>query len=784
MLRHGFFPVSTDWRSIPVHNVHHSTEPLCDSSQTEPFSVNIATNTPRDHNKAHMHAARTWKSLNPGVASHISESEIVDMNIANPDQIVELMESYGGRRQLHFLFKNFKQWAEVIRNHKWSQAQLSIILRSFQFVDMNARCAAEIIEGVTEQIKKCKPLYPVNIRYSLQGISSSSCSSLHVENLLKELTINFASSQYSFSGPIVASCLHSVNKLSSNQEVVRQLVNVLATRLTSPERRPLADATSRNWRHRHELSGSDVGYALLGLRQLSSQHVAVRNLVSALAGRLRYYDRSHPFAPRMIGNALFGLQNMSSNDPSVCLLLQELNPLIRGCNETFRFSEIAFGLYGLRLCSCSAGAVRELVTILVSKLRNNVITIPEEDNCADHWYTFALQGLSSMTTDYPEVRELLGLLNQRFEEAMHRQAVSTVEADNKGRRDMNAVLSPLRRTSVSNALLGLGQMNSSYPEVQQSLSLIDRYLFQSPRLAGNFTIRQMSQSIHALRSMSADNKAVQDVLQIIADRLEPLTYAFNGYLAAHALCGLRNMNTGQPNVRELLRVILPKVEGCVSPVEGKHIGTALYGLKSLSSECEEVRMLMKAINTYMFPLLKQQQGRSSARSHHPHSTLFDINDDASNDDNTKMGSKRQVNEMESISCLNALRGLQFKTVDHPEVVETITLLTSKLQSCTLPFMSKPLCYAIGAFTHLKHTHPAVQELLIEITRRLEKARGNIWVRELEIALSGLAHMQPGSNTSLVEADEVVEQLRETLRRKALQAGRAETTAHLENDIIF
>ena len=93
------------------------------------------------------------------------------------------------------------------------------------------------------------------------------------------------------------------------------------------------------------LNGQEVGNALYGLQGMSSDSADVRSLVRALSGQVQRCNE--PLNGQEVGNALYGLQGMSSDNADVRSLVRALSGQMQRCNEPLDEQAVGNALYGL-----------------------------------------------------------------------------------------------------------------------------------------------------------------------------------------------------------------------------------------------------------------------------------------------------------------------------------------------------------------------------------------------------------------------------------------------------
>jgi hypothetical protein len=94
------------------------------------------------------------------------------------------------------------------------------------------------------------------------------------------------------------------------------------------------------------LSAQAVGNALYGLQNMSSDVDEVRSVLRELAPKVK--ECKEPLDAQAVGNALYGLQNMSSDEDEVRSVLRELAPKVKECKDTLSAQEVGNAMFGLR----------------------------------------------------------------------------------------------------------------------------------------------------------------------------------------------------------------------------------------------------------------------------------------------------------------------------------------------------------------------------------------------------------------------------------------------------
>jgi len=124
------------------------------------------------------------------------------------------------------------------------------------------------------------------------------------------------------------------------------------------------------------LSAQNVGMALYGLQNMSSDRSEVLQLLSVLSPLLESCDGR--LSAQNVGMALYGLQNMSSNRPEVLQLLSVLTPLVGSCDGRLSAQSVGMALYGLQNMSSARQEVLQLLSVLIPILKSYDGSLPAQ----------------------------------------------------------------------------------------------------------------------------------------------------------------------------------------------------------------------------------------------------------------------------------------------------------------------------------------------------------------------------------------------------------------------
>mmetsp|Transcript_12560 Transcript_12560/g.23259 ORF Transcript_12560/g.23259 Transcript_12560/m.23259 type:complete len:320 (+) Transcript_12560:3-962(+) len=214
--------------------------------------------------------------------------------------------------------------------------------------------------------------------------------------------------------------------MSSNGTEVRALVSALAERVVACSDR---------------LSSADIGRALRGFRSLSTDHIEVRKLLRAVM--IKVDDSECDLDAHSVELACMGMQRMNSSHHDV----------------------------------------RNLLLILEGKISQRMsmepIKLQPRQACN------AIHGLQHMSSEYPEVRRLLGVLVELLEDSSPSTAVRAM-------REAQGAPSPtipeqyFTPRAMANALKGLQCMSCAHVDVRDAIRTLAEKLLDDEELLEQF----------------------------------------------------------------------------------------------------------------------------------------------------------------------------------------------------------------------------------------------------------------------------------------------------------
>ena len=286
---------------------------------------------------------------------------------------------------------------------------------------------------------------------------------------------------------------------------------------------------------------------------------------SCWASTLLMYTQ--PLSPRQISDLLFGLKSVRRDAMEPILsLVSAISPTTLRCKGLFSKIDIGAACMGLKNLSSEYAPVRELLTILTTKITasRDVLNAQASAN--------ALYGLQSMSSEHAEVRILLSALAAKI-------AMTT---------------EPFKGQEIGTALYGLKGMTSNHAEVRVCVGILAEKIIGCTDILNTQVI---GNALYGLQGMSCEFVEVKAVIKAMADGIAVSRDTLDAQAIGNLLYGLQSMSSTSPEVRNLLKTLVPKISHSSDHLTTQHISNALYGLKNMHSDCEEVRAILSVIAT-------------------------------------------------------------------------------------------------------------------------------------------------------------------------------------------
>lgn len=339
-------------------------------------------------------------------------------------------------------------------------------------------------------------------------------------------------------------------------------------------------------------------------------------------------------------------------------------------NEDLKSREASNSLYGLRCLSSDIPEVRYLISVLNKKLAAN--KLPFISQAVGN----ALYGLHLMSSESEEIRELLVILANK---------VSTCKE-------------LLQAQNIGNALYGLKNMNSDISEVRLLISKLTPLIQKSKEPLNG---QALGNSLYGLQNMSAKEVEVRELLQVLAVKITKTWDYIKAQEIGNALYGLKRMNSDVTEVRNLLMALIPKIRTSPECLDAQAIGNSFYGLQNMKSDSPEVRSLLDVL-------------AEKVRNSNP--------------------------ELDGQAMGNSLYGLQGMSSHYREVREVILALNEKIRYSNFDFNAQEVGNALYGLQNMCSNYREVLLLLLTLTDKIEFSKQVLTNQEISNAVYGLQNM--------------------------------------------
>lgn len=465
-------------------------------------------------------------------------------------------------------------------------------------------------------------------------------------------------------------------------------------------------AALENWGKKW--SERDISTFVYGIRALDNTGVDGNDqLMLKLAAR-KISESDAVLSSRSIGNALYGLQDMTSDTEGANELCAALASKISATGEELNGQDIGIGLYGLQGMSSASPEVRKLVAVMAEKIKFS------ESELDAQAMSNALYGLQSMSSEHPEVLSLVDALAVKVTESRPDLSAQAIGSSLYGLQRLSSDAPEVRRLvgalaekveicnkgldaqAIGNALFGLQNMKSDSVQVR---ALVQAIATKLVLLEVELDSKGIGAALYGLHSMSSDEPQVRALLIALADRISISKCSLSGQGIADALYGLYGMTSDCPELRALLSALSERIDETRGKLDSQEIGNALYGLQGMSSEMFEVRVIVGKLAE------KIKRSKAVLRSQH-------------------IG--------------RALMGLQRFSADSKEVRYLLKQLTQRIkESDRTKMTAAALSDAIFGMQGLSGDIPEVQELLGELAKKVSSTAAELTMPQLGRALFGL-----------------------------------------------
>lgn len=438
---------------------------------------------------------------------------------------------------IRFLSEGFKLQSQLCVKSDLSNDEVVLGLYGIRHLESRDKYVLDLIDGIASVLE--------------QDITSSNTR----WKALQPNQLSFL--LFSFSG-----------KASSSSEV-RRMVEAVGAWIKSRGRTNTARNSATGMKSSQAYRSMCI--SLYGLHSLDSSIEEVHYLLREVLEAFRAYSPQELLAERSVASpsdislALFGFRNMSSNCNVVRELLKvAVLPLLgRGeIDPSVQFSsqDVTMSLSGLRYLNFNHAEAQQIVAGLVRHFRQSKIALNERE------ISMCLNAMQNMPSQEVVVRELAKVLVPMFPVPVSGNSAPT----------HLSISHALNAQSVAMAVYGFRFMSSDYPEVRALVGrLADIIAAAHSRSSGSdlaprsaiksndlaLTDQGVVMCLHSLRYLSSEHAEVRRLLGAITPLIDKSKYALTPVDILNCLRGLKRMQSSVPEVKALLSVIREKISG-------------------------------------------------------------------------------------------------------------------------------------------------------------------------------------------------------------------------------
>lgn len=318
----------------------------------------------------------------------------------------------------------------------------------------------------------------------------------------------------------------------------------------------------RDWDR--EWGERDISTFVYGIRSLECVTPVESELLQFAALKISE-SKSQLSSSSAIGNALYGLQDITSGISGIKELCSALADKIEQYNGDLVGQHIGIGLYGLQGLSADTPEVRKLIKALANKIKSS------ETEFDAQALSNSLYGLQSMSSDYPEVLELISALAVKVSDSNPETLIAQ---------------------AIGSALYGLQKLSSDEPEVRSLVATLAEKIDLSSAV---LDAQAVGTSLYGLQRMKSNSPEVRAIVQAIANKLSNSNIEMDSTAIGFSLYGLHNMNSDSPQVKKLLATLAARIAVSKCDLSGPAIADSLYGLRNMKETCEELTNLVNVL---------------------------------------------------------------------------------------------------------------------------------------------------------------------------------------------
>ena len=538
--------------------------------------------------------------------------------------------------------------------------------------------------SVLNAMEKPSPLLSSSMVY--RGIScmgKMSASDFDAQKFLKLLWERTSEAEVVLDESDICPAIYSMQSLNANSPITRNFLKFFADSVSSS---------------RENFPSKTICSAVFGLKKMKS-FPEVRYLIAALAKKIQSSEVF--YHPVNICIALNGLQGMDDSSPEVRNLLTALMeksiPADEQGADRASDREISMAMFGLQRMGTKSVPLKkggpDIPSSEVLKVLKYIGTLLDsfEQPFEGRRLSFAVMGISGLSSEVPEVQRLVGQLAAKAHDAW----------------------GDISSQELSMCLHGLAGMKSESPNVR---SLV-KALVPLVKKCSKMTANDVRSAMYGLQGMHSNAKEVVDLIEVFADLYERSNVHFDTpYDASTALYSMQGLSSNVPSSRRLMSMIADSMDSVKGKYEGRDISMSLYGIKEFNSENPETLKIISKISPHIKSfdgLLNIQNVAGSLQGLQKLKSGTKEVDELFSVLAPHIGNAQGIFNSKGLSmALNGLQGLDSKQIDARSLITGLATLIEKSEKSFTGFEDfHQISFALSGFSGMSSEHTEVRRLV-------------------------------------------------------------------------
>ena len=284
---------------------------------------------------------------------------------------------------------------------------------------------------------------------------------------------------------------------------------------------------------------------------LQRNRLTVRQSIDLISSTtLAIKSCNESFSAQAVGNALYGMQCMSSDHAEVRSMISALSEKVKSCKESLSAQHVGNALYGMQCMSSDHTEVRSMISALTGKVHSCKESLDAQA------VGNALYGMKSMSSDHAEVRSMISALTDK----------------------VHSCKESLDAQAVGNALYGMQCMSSDHVEV---LLMISALTGKVRSCKESLSAQAVGNALYGMQCMSSDDEEVRSMISALTGKVYGCEESLDAQAVGNALYGMQCMSSDHAEVRSMISALTGKVHSCKESLSAQHVGNALYGMQSM-----------------------------------------------------------------------------------------------------------------------------------------------------------------------------------------------------------